>query len=151
MLVNIKVTGGLNIESGHIDPKATGGLKKNAQNISRRTLSIRTMLHIFHVFTEISVWSWKFAFKSWKSPGNPSVKMCKNPAMLTLHSRDSDNLFRQISHLKLNAVGCLCLELSRFTRFYLCVSPLLHAKPERQARAQTDPEWCSSTGPFCPG
>jgi len=25
MLVNIKVTGGLNIESGHIDPKATGG------------------------------------------------------------------------------------------------------------------------------
>jgi len=28
MLVNIKVTGGLNIESGHIDPKATGGLNK---------------------------------------------------------------------------------------------------------------------------
>jgi len=27
MLVNIKVTGGLNIESGQIDPKATGGLK----------------------------------------------------------------------------------------------------------------------------
>jgi len=26
MLVNIKVTGGLNIESGHIDPKATQGL-----------------------------------------------------------------------------------------------------------------------------
>jgi len=26
MLVNIKVTGGFNIESGHIDPKATGGL-----------------------------------------------------------------------------------------------------------------------------
>jgi len=26
MLVNIKVTGGLNIESGQIDPKATGGL-----------------------------------------------------------------------------------------------------------------------------
>jgi len=25
MLINIKVTGGLNIESGHIDPKATGG------------------------------------------------------------------------------------------------------------------------------
>jgi len=27
MSVNIKVTGGLNIESGQIDPKATGGLK----------------------------------------------------------------------------------------------------------------------------
>jgi len=27
MLVNIKETGGLNIESGQIDPKATGGLK----------------------------------------------------------------------------------------------------------------------------
>jgi len=27
MLVNIKVTGGLNIESGQIDPKATQGLK----------------------------------------------------------------------------------------------------------------------------
>jgi len=26
MLVNIKVTGGLNIESGQIDPKATQGL-----------------------------------------------------------------------------------------------------------------------------
>jgi len=26
MLVNIKVTGGLNIEWGQIDPKATGGL-----------------------------------------------------------------------------------------------------------------------------
>jgi len=28
MSVNIKVTGGLNIEWGQIDPKATGGLKK---------------------------------------------------------------------------------------------------------------------------
>jgi len=27
MLVNIKVTGGLNIELGQIDPKATGGLR----------------------------------------------------------------------------------------------------------------------------
>jgi len=27
MFVNIKVTGGLNIESGQNDPKATGGLK----------------------------------------------------------------------------------------------------------------------------
>jgi len=27
MLVNIKATGGLNIESGQIDPKATQGLK----------------------------------------------------------------------------------------------------------------------------
>jgi len=29
MLVNIKVTGGLNIESGQIDPKATQGLIQN--------------------------------------------------------------------------------------------------------------------------
>jgi len=28
MFVNIKVTGGLNIESGQIDPKATQGLKQ---------------------------------------------------------------------------------------------------------------------------
>jgi len=28
MLVNIKVTGGLNIESGQIDPKETQGLRK---------------------------------------------------------------------------------------------------------------------------
>jgi len=27
MVVNVKVTGGLNIEWGQIDPKATGGLK----------------------------------------------------------------------------------------------------------------------------
>jgi len=54
-------------------------LKKDAQNISRRTLSIRQMFYIFHVYTEISVWSWKFSLKSWKSPGNPLVNMCKNP------------------------------------------------------------------------
>jgi len=29
MSVNIQVTGGLNIEWGQIDPKVTGGLKKN--------------------------------------------------------------------------------------------------------------------------
>jgi len=34
MSVNIKVTGGLNIEWGQIDPKATGGLKKLKKNIS---------------------------------------------------------------------------------------------------------------------
>jgi len=33
MLVNIKVTGGLNIESGHIDPKATQGLKLPSSNL----------------------------------------------------------------------------------------------------------------------
>jgi len=43
MSVNIKVTGGLNIEWGQIDPKVTGGLKKDAQNTSRRTLSIRNI------------------------------------------------------------------------------------------------------------
>jgi len=54
-------------------------LKKDAQNISRRTLSIRNIFYIFHVYTEILFCSWKFGFKSWKSYGNPSVKMCKNP------------------------------------------------------------------------
>jgi len=44
-------------------------LKKDAQNISRRTLSIRQIFYIFHVYTEISVWSWTFGLKSWKSHG----------------------------------------------------------------------------------
>jgi len=57
-------------------------LKKDAQNISRRTLSICTIFKNVHVYTEISVWSWKFGLKSWKSLGNPFVKMCKNPAHL---------------------------------------------------------------------
>jgi len=37
MSVNIKVTGGLNIEWGQIDPKATGGLKRynNSSNITQ--------------------------------------------------------------------------------------------------------------------
>jgi len=38
MLVNIKVTGGLNIESGQIDPKATGGLNiESGQNDPKAT------------------------------------------------------------------------------------------------------------------
>jgi len=37
------------------------------------------VFYIFNVYTEISVWSWKFVLKSWKSHGNPLVKMCKNP------------------------------------------------------------------------
>jgi len=36
MSVNIKVTGGLNIEWGQIDPKATGGLKLENQPLSHR-------------------------------------------------------------------------------------------------------------------
>jgi len=32
-----------------------------------------------NVHTEISVWSWKFGLKSWKSPGIPSVNMRTNP------------------------------------------------------------------------
>jgi len=44
-------------------------LKEDAQNISRRTFSIRKMFFIFHVFTEISVWSWNFGLKSWRSIG----------------------------------------------------------------------------------
>jgi len=34
MSVNIKVTGGLNIEWGQIDPKVTGGLKKEVSCLS---------------------------------------------------------------------------------------------------------------------
>jgi len=45
----------------------------------RRTLSIRQVFYIFHVYTEISVWSWTFGLKSWKSPGNALVNICKNP------------------------------------------------------------------------
>jgi len=44
-------------------------LKKDAQNISRRPLSIRNMFQIVHVYTEISVWSWTFGLKSWKPTG----------------------------------------------------------------------------------
>jgi len=44
-------------------------LKKDAQNISRRTLSIRNTFYIFHVYTEISVWSWTFGLTCWKSTG----------------------------------------------------------------------------------
>jgi len=32
-----------------------------------------------HVHTEISVWSWTFGLKSWKSSGIPLVNMCTNP------------------------------------------------------------------------
>jgi len=38
-------------------------LKKDAQNISRRTLSIRNIFYSFHVYTKISVWSWKSGFR----------------------------------------------------------------------------------------
>jgi len=44
-------------------------LKKDAQNVSRRRLSIHNIFKKFHVYTEISVWSWKFGLKSWKSTG----------------------------------------------------------------------------------
>jgi len=50
-------------------------LKKDAQYISRRTLSIRNVFYIVHVYREISVWSWTSGLKSWKSPGNPLVKI----------------------------------------------------------------------------
>jgi len=43
------------------------------------TLLTRNIFYIFHVYTEISFCSWKFGLKSWKSHGNPLVKMCKNP------------------------------------------------------------------------
>jgi len=39
MLVNIKVTGGLNIELGQIDPKATGGLRSKEGSLSESETS----------------------------------------------------------------------------------------------------------------
>jgi len=45
MSVNIKVTGGLNIEWGQIDPKATQGLKKSRA----ASYSVRQLL-VFSVF-----------------------------------------------------------------------------------------------------
>jgi len=79
-----------------IYPELICFLKKDAQNISRRTLSIHNMLYIIHVYTEISVWSWTFGIKSWKSPGNPSVNMCKNPDS----GRNHDN--------RAPCCGCMC-------------------------------------------
>jgi len=45
MLVNIKVTGGLNIETGQNDPKATGGLNiESGQNDPKATGGLRQVL-----------------------------------------------------------------------------------------------------------
>jgi len=44
----------------------------------RRSKYELNTLHVV-VCTKISVWSWTFGLKSWKNPGNPLVKMCKNP------------------------------------------------------------------------
>jgi len=49
MLVNIKVTGGLNIESGQIDPKATQGL--NESGLPRAIV----MIHRFETEMEVNV------------------------------------------------------------------------------------------------
>jgi len=48
MLVNIKVTGGLNIESGHIDPKATQGLRANGRLFRcwKKDLGLRTTIFL---------------------------------------------------------------------------------------------------------
>jgi len=48
MSVNIKVTGGLNIEWGQIDPKVTGGLKNHfllmfKKNIHKKYLSVEQL------------------------------------------------------------------------------------------------------------
>jgi len=40
----------------------------------------RNVFYMFHAYTESSVWSWKLGLKSWKSPVDPSVPMCQNPA-----------------------------------------------------------------------
>jgi len=56
-------------------------------------LNAQHVLHV-HVYTEISVWSWKFGLNSWKSPGNPLVKMCKNPVYFT-HTQHTHSLFRE--------------------------------------------------------
>jgi len=46
MSVNIKVTGGLNIEWGQIDPKATGGLKAFAYDTYPCVLHQQSQLSI---------------------------------------------------------------------------------------------------------
>jgi len=42
------------------------------------------MFSIFHVYTEISVWSWKFGLKSWKSPGKV-LEIHRSACVRTLH------------------------------------------------------------------
>jgi len=42
MSVNIKVTGGLNIESGQIDPKASGGLSSRRSCLHKLILGERS-------------------------------------------------------------------------------------------------------------
>jgi len=52
MLVNIKVTGGLNIESGHIDPKVTGGWNIESGQIDpKATQGLNTLLQYCTLFT----------------------------------------------------------------------------------------------------
>jgi len=46
MSVNIKVTGGLNIEWGQIDPKVTGGLKDTPMHCFERTVRTFTNTHL---------------------------------------------------------------------------------------------------------
>jgi len=55
MLVNIKVTGGLNIESGQIDPKAAGGLKHQHSLTHPVNMSLQTCITTFN-----NVTSWKY-------------------------------------------------------------------------------------------
>jgi len=63
MLVNIKVTGGLNIESGQIDPKATQGLNEMYVNIwaydpkYKITLWLELFEYIFHIRVGLNFWS----------------------------------------------------------------------------------------------
>jgi len=52
MLVNIKVTGGLNIESGQIDPKATQGLRRTEKKSQSK---IGVIIYYYSVFEFLSV------------------------------------------------------------------------------------------------
>jgi len=59
MLVNIKVTGGLNIESGHIDPKATGGWNIESGQIDpKATQGLRWYLDsLLHITNQRPWWN----------------------------------------------------------------------------------------------
>jgi len=50
MSVNMKVTGGLHIEWGQIDPKATGGLNRRLESFSYSYFGAKTILNVNNPF-----------------------------------------------------------------------------------------------------
>jgi len=64
----------------------------------RHSNSSSGIIH-YHVYAEISqnIWSWKFGLKSWKSHGNPLVKMCMNPGSTFFSSPVGSYCERELS------------------------------------------------------